>query len=192
MSRKKSLSAASQELIDAEESLSMLVDGITFDNFRKIWSNYLGCLYRCSNKVKASFIGSHKFSTWDGVKQKEIRNDPWLQYLKQARHADEHGLEFISTPIGSSIVLVTSENDVGDDIINELTIIDGKLVSYTGNRPIAELKPTVVLNPVTNYGKIYHPPFYNAVDIKSTIPIEARKALDWYRNYIDEAEKLFL
>jgi hypothetical protein len=65
----------------------------------QLWSDYLAGSQRVFSKLAAAASGG-KCSAWSGRIKNQRKNDELLQYVHQARHADEHGLEAIAKASG--------------------------------------------------------------------------------------------
>jgi hypothetical protein len=95
MSQRRDLSIARNEIAMAQKAINELRGNYASDDAAEIWREFLYRLQRAVNKVRGHFVTNQKFKSWDGVKQKEIANDPWLQYLLQSRNAEEHRIEVL-------------------------------------------------------------------------------------------------
>lgn len=63
------------------------------DEFTDTWYQFLVTYKNVYTALEQAAKGSAQSRQWFGGKKNERRDDPLLQYLFQARDADEHGIE---------------------------------------------------------------------------------------------------
>ncbi len=96
--RRLALQRANQELRHMREAYECLRIAQNFDQAERYWSGFLDAHQRVYNRLSAGKTGHPASVRWMIDKLRERRDDPLLQYLHQARHADEHGLVRIAEP----------------------------------------------------------------------------------------------
>ena len=84
------------------------VQRLTLENgakaYSQAWSDFLSQSSRFYGKLEQGVKGCTASVPWFGQKKNTRRTDPLLSYLHQARNCDEHGLDYIVTETGSSLV----------------------------------------------------------------------------------------
>ena len=63
-----------------------------YADFEAAWTDFLVSTNAIYTILEVGAKGSPQSRQWFGRKKIERRNDPLLQYLHQARNADEHGM----------------------------------------------------------------------------------------------------
>ena len=147
------------ELDRAKHLLFVLNSAQSLDLFESAWRDFLYRLERVWDKAEAHYGRSPKWSGWSG-KYKVLRStDPLLLYVRQARNAEQHSVEEVTTQVegGFGIGLGTG---VDSAAINHLEISDGKIQSQdvSPGMLIAPLPRFVRLLSVTNRHRSYAPP----------------------------------
>lgn len=94
----KKLDAARKELGYANESIEKMRAARTHADLERAWIDLLGYLTKVWNKTEASLKGDPKFYNSPITKRvkNDRSNDPLVVYLRQARDADEHGVEALT------------------------------------------------------------------------------------------------
>ena len=123
-----------------------------------LWSDYLVGSQRVFSKLAAAATG-RKSAPWYGNIKNQRKSDELLQYVHQARHADEHGLENIAEPSAGGIAFGAADRRrpfkmalfrIG--MPGEITIVGPENVG------VAFKPANAILFPVTNEGRTYEPP----------------------------------
>lgn len=157
---KSAIVAARSCLERAKEALSSMQNADSFEKMEVAWSDFLTMSNRVYTKLEQGAKTVGKSNAWFGRKKHERRQAPLLKYIKNARDADEHGLDRITerTPGGIGI------NFPGRDrvAIKHARIGGGKIELETEDptTPIAVtiIPASVKLVEVTNHGDRYQPP----------------------------------
>lgn len=68
------------------------------------WSEFLSCTERTFRKLRLA-TRSGPTKSWSDQIEHDRQNDELLVYVRQARNADDHGLEEIATPVQDGEVL---------------------------------------------------------------------------------------
>jgi hypothetical protein len=122
-----------------------------------LWSDFLVGSQRVFSKLAAAST-SGRSSAWFGRIKNARKNDPLLQYIHQARHADEHGLEPIAKANSRSFGIDAANRDLSLRI-NHLQIARGAITKLDAENAYLSFTPAdAILHPVTNDGRTYAPP----------------------------------
>jgi hypothetical protein len=141
----------------ARNSLASYNRATNFDEAHDAWTNFLVAASGVYAKLEQGSKVNNKSTDWFNRKKNERRNDPMLQYLHQARNADEHGL------------LRVARNDLAEGFnktlkFNERVPIRVQPLSGDGKAPKGQPMEAVIAGPsarlveVTNFGRMYAPP----------------------------------
>lgn len=166
---------AQARLDKARTSLARIRASTSYADFVSAWTDFLVNANSVYTILEQGAKSSPQCRQWFGGKKKERRADPLLQYLHQARNADEHGLEPVSQLRGGSFSLSAE----GSIHIERLAIdgngnIDLRLGPDSTGKPVIKLTPaTAVLLPVTDdrFGATFQPPLeHKGVKLTDTSP----------------------
>jgi len=102
---RKALDKARHRLRLASKAAADLQSCATFDEFSGQWYFFLVSAKSVYTVLEQGVKLSPQSMQWFGGKQKDRRGDPLLQYLYEARNADEHGL-------GSSVDLQPEKHEI--------------------------------------------------------------------------------
>jgi len=95
---------ASQRLHKAKSALARAKAATEYDGFASAWSEYLTAINQVYTVIEKGAKSHPKSRQWfGGVKKKECKSDRLIQYLLQARNADEHGLEPVTEYVSGRI-----------------------------------------------------------------------------------------
>lgn len=182
---------AARECLDrAKEALTTMVVADGFDKLEKAWTDFLTMANRIYTKLEQGSKASGKSRGWYGQKRGERRKDPLLSYIKNARDADEHGLQRITKRRGPGLGITSTTGTLTLDkpmVVSNTTA--GSIVSFPDGLPPEELivkffPASVRLVEVTNHGDKYQPP-------GDTDPISvSKKAVTHFEVLIAEADAL--
>jgi hypothetical protein len=106
---KLALEKAQARLSTAERALAANKAARTFPAFEEAWTTFLlatNTIYTVLEQGAKSHATSRQ---WFAGEQKRRRKDPLLQYLHQARNADEHGIEPITKRVPMSLELSSQD-----------------------------------------------------------------------------------
>lgn len=93
--KREAVEKARTRLAKASEALERIEQKEAFDTFESDWTDFLLASNSIYTVLEQGAKASNQSRQWFGRKKKERAADPLLQYLRQARNADEHGLERI-------------------------------------------------------------------------------------------------
>ena len=147
-----------ERLRRARNSIASYNRATNFDEAHDAWTNFLVAASGIYAKLEQGSKGNNKSTDWFNKKKNERKNDPMLQYLHQARNADEHG--------GLSRV---ARNDLAEGFnktlkFNERLPVMVQSLSGDGKTPEGQPMEAVIAGPsarlveVTNFGRMYAPP----------------------------------
>jgi len=129
----------------------------SFEKMEAAWTNFLLMGNRVYVRLEQGAKGNGVSFGWYGKKKHERRKDPLLSYIKNARDADEHGIERVTGrdygntqvrfPEGATVTGGTMSHGNIDIQLTEPRPVE---ITFTG--------PSVKLIEVTNYGDKYQPP----------------------------------
>jgi hypothetical protein len=105
----KAIEAAKEKLKLAREKVAAMSTANQINMLAQLWEEFLTLQQQVFLRLKKAFeCGPSKY--WSDQLQFERRTDPMLQYVEQARHANEHGIEIsqkrLSQDYRSSRVMV--------------------------------------------------------------------------------------
>lgn len=189
-------SRARDRLDYACAALQALRGAGSFREFRKSWTEFLLHANGVYTQLEQAAKVTPQARQWFGAKKRERKDDELLQYLRQARHSDEHTLDEVSRYEPGFIGVGESGSGHIEGLVlstlpsGELEILapDGMPV------PIKSVRPRITLRPVTGKGNIvYLPPMSrrgkSLADISpAAIATLAVEALD---QLLSEAEERF-
>ncbi len=176
------LSRATEEFNFAKEALLKMKDERSPRKAKRYWSDFLNHMQRAYNRLGGA-AKDGRARGWYQRLQAQRSADPLMQYLHQARHADEHGIEEVSDEFFGSI-------EIGSGSYVESFSVDNRRVTsskVSGNVKIT-LKHELV--PVKNRGVTYPiPDAHLGKEMDLRDPIHAGKlALDYLSLKIEEAK----
>jgi hypothetical protein len=94
--KREAVDKAKKRMKDALDYFMALDGEMTYEQFEQRWSSFLNAINRAFLAIEAGARDNARTRTWWSKKKHEWKKDPLLQYLHQARNADEHGLEPLS------------------------------------------------------------------------------------------------
>jgi hypothetical protein len=184
-----------EELEMAKAEIETMKAAPNLDAFESAWKNYLSRLERVWNKTCAHLSKSGKYQGWveKGRTNSLRKKDPLLSYLVNARGADEHTVEEITSRTSGGIAI---NQAFGNSLhINHLSINNGNIF-IDSKQPIKiEFIPgKTKLIPVVNRGRTYEPPTTHLGGLlKNKEPIHLAEAgIEFYENFIEKAEEFFI
>ncbi|WP_294333326.1 hypothetical protein [uncultured Sphingomonas sp.] len=156
---------AQRKLENAERALHNLRNAEDFSEIEREWSAFLMALGTIYTKLEQGSKLNNVSRGWFDQVKRERREDKLLQYLHQARNAEEHGIEDITSrnarilrqplklPNGKTAELRISLPAGPEDLQlsedgNETKLFDG----------LQRISSTVALVPVKNHGTIFSVP----------------------------------
>ena len=189
------LEHSKKELKHARESLELMKNSKTMDEFERNWKKFLNHIEKNWKKTERECQDfKKKFEPWQGSFTRKRRIDPLLIYLKQARDADEHTINEIVERKHSSMSIKQAHNN-RTHFIKKMVIKNGKLETYEGDPIRIEFTPgRVRAIAFTNRNKIFSiPTVHEGMPIKDNDnPIElAKLGLKFYTDYLKQAEEKF-
>jgi len=161
-----------------------------FDGFEVAWRDFLSSLEKAWIKLERVCRQRPGFVTWQARFKLLRETDPLLQYLYHARHVDQHTVkEMLDLVPGKREVRIDGPGLVA---IDHLVIEHGRVLSYSGNRPLKEtITPArAELIMIENRGKRCEPPTEHlgaVVADRSPLGV-AIAGLRFYKSVVGEAE----
>jgi hypothetical protein len=188
---KTAVEAAYSCLEQAKDAVKTMESADGFDAMEKAWTNFLIMSNRIYTKLEQGAKTDGASTAWFGRKKHERRKDPLLRYIKNARDADEHGLERVTErkPGGVEVKFNADEPDkpVNMERGHISTGSSGIEMSFKFGEPtsvmIQHTPPSVRLVEVTNYGDKYQPPDSDPITV-------ARRGVTFLETLIAETESL--
>lgn len=160
----KALAHAKTRLSQAEKAVEALRSTNNFDEIERSWSLFIMSLGTIYTKLEKGSKSSPESNAWFQSVKVERKSDTLLQYLHQARNADEHGIIDITTrdsrelvqpirlPNGKTAAL-KFQLPAGSDTFT-VTEREGQN-SFVGPQTVSD---AVALVPVTNRGVFFPVP----------------------------------
>lgn len=188
---------AGKRLQSAEEALKRIRTCSDFATFEAAWSDLLIALNSIHSILENGASTFPKSAGWYSKKKGERRADPLLQYLKQARNADEHGIEPVARLKPGGMTIGGAGQSF--DLYSLRTVPDGlggmqiEVVTGPGQTPhIGFFGPSAKLVPVTNRGISYAPPKeYLGARLADQTPLTvAELGLEYHQTLLEEAATL--
>lgn len=180
----------------AEGAIGRLQGQMTYREFCDQWYIFLTGAKNIYTALETGAKVSPQSKQWYGAKTRERREDELLQYLYQARHDDEHGLEEVTKlDRGGTFI---GGGTPGPDGVTEVSVnirISGGRIENLANEPVEviHVPPQAKLATVTPRGTEKFPPprVHRGRDITGLPPVGAANlALIYLRGLIDEAKGL--
>ncbi|WP_408586485.1 hypothetical protein [Novosphingobium sp.] len=171
-------------------------DGLTntpdFVVAARLWSEFLVNHHRWFTRMQQA-LQRGPSAAWLGELKARRGTDPLLQYLQQARHADEHGLERIVAAEAGGVGIGAGGGLVR---IDRLEIRNGVITHLSGSQDGGPLKiritrPHLKLVPVRNRGLTFNPPRCNNDGEPYSADQAAKECLDAMESIAAEAKKFF-
>ena len=193
ISKAKSRAKSAKHLFEKLNSVQ------NFDDFSDTWHQFLIKLNGVHSQLSAASRKSKTLSKWYNPKKIVWRKDPLLQYLLQARNADEHGIGEVLEKASASMELKSRNPDEDRTIGASLTFVNGvpygQVWSNDHHGVSASFKPPrIILIPVTDdrFGTTFTPPKEHlGKAISSDDPrYVARLGLNYTLSLLDEAEAI--
>lgn len=164
----------------------------TFKEFEDAWDDFLIHSDTVFEQIKATCAKDQKLLTWHGERQAVRRKDPLLKYLWEARNANEHSVQTVSS-FRDAEYAILPPRDGSPFTLNG--VIGGPNTNFTLTSHGAEPprvwinQPTVIVLPVrARDGQIYNPPTTHLGErLAEGSPLEiAYKALKFMDKLITE------
>lgn len=182
--------AAKARLKRLQECISDLETVRTIEDTRTAWAHFLIAANGVYSKLEQAAKGNSQSEQWFARKNAERKNDELMQYLHQARNAEEHSIE------GSDAAhapYATAENQWTHVVKNGM---DGEGIVATveaGKKLALKMNGAGMhLLPVKNRGRVYDVPksHLGVTFTKNTVGEIARLTENYLANLIIEAEGL--
>jgi hypothetical protein len=191
------ITKAMLRLDKAKADLAGVKKSKNFGEFQNSWAAFLLSANTIYTSLEQGAKSYSKSEQWFREKKKLRKNDVLLQYLHQARNADDHGIEPVTKLIPGSVNIGPIDPNRRAVISNSLVEIsdDGiKISNLAGidNLRIEETPPKVALITVTNRGVPYPPPSKHAGSALTDVsPVNvASLGIAYLERLIDEAAEL--
>ncbi len=182
-----------QELARAREAIASMRASQSVEQFEEQWKEFLRRLERSWNKARAHFGKSPKWNGWQGRIENLRRTDPLLSYLVNARGAEEHTVNEISSRQPGGFGVNAAE---GNSLYIERMQFNNGVVSIKSPQRLKiEFFPArMTLLPVVNRDRIYGIPTSHLgtqLDPSNVVEV-AQSALAFYEQTLNEAEAFFV
>lgn len=185
-----------EQLEKAIKNIEGMKSAKSLDEYDENWTDFLHNLERAWNKLVNHLSKSPKFQGWSRRGQVENlrRSDSLLAYLINARGAEEHSIENITTREAGGFGINPA---VGNTLhIKSLRTDSHGNVSIESDQPlkITFFSSSIKLLPVLNRGRKYEvPTSHLGKSLSTNKPIElAEIAVEFYKSYFKEAESHFV
>ena len=103
--KKQAVEQARGQLEAAKAAVEGLRHSGNFEEFSTAWSAFLHNANRIYTKLEAGSKLNAKSRQWFGQMKRERKANSLLQYIRQARNSDEHGLEPVAEVVPGSLNL---------------------------------------------------------------------------------------
>jgi hypothetical protein len=182
---------AKGRLQKAKDCIARIKQSKNYVDYESAWIDLVIALNTVHCALEQGAKSSPQSCQWYGGKKKVRTKDPLLNYLHQARNADEHGIE----PIAEHRAKRVAIRPTGVTHIKSLELKDGKLHLDTEGDPLAiKLITHVVLIPVFDrrFNTRFDPPTSHlGVQLPNSTPLTVGRAgIAYHEALIAEAEKL--
>jgi hypothetical protein len=186
---KTPLAKSFAEISTAKQALSKLRRASEFGVAAEAWNEGISAITKVWNKAAAEFKNAPTFSNWN-LKYVGLRKtDPLLQYVQQARNADEHTIQD-SIQRNSGGFALNSATPGGHLFIKKLELRGDKITLDTGGTPfkLEVTPPHPELIVFTNRGQQYEiPKQHNGKNIDGRNPVLVLElAIDFYEGYLQK------
>lgn len=190
---------AKDRLEAAKLALKALDGRPSYEVSKRAWYDFLIASNAVFSVLEQGAKGSNESQSWYGKKKYERGSEPLLQYLQQARNADEHGIAPVTALEKQKLVLVQDGKAVGaiENIVGNEGVF--RVPEGQPDKPdlskINEMRlypDRAKLISVTNRGVKYEPPTkFRGRDIPENSLFEVGKlAVDFIESLLSEAEAL--
>jgi hypothetical protein len=184
---------AHKELDDARIAFKAMESSKSLDDFEKHWKEYLHSLERIWSKSVAHFGLCSSWNGWKGRYESLRKKDPLLNYLTNARGAEEHTVAEITAREESSLSF--KAGPTGSAVIKRITIMkDGTLSVFgDGSLVIAFSPGRIKLLPIVNRGRNYPiPSKHLGQSVLSDNVLEVAQAgINFYESFLADADEFF-
>ena len=169
----------------------------SYARFQAQWTDFILALNGVYSVLEQGSKVSPQSRQWFGAKKRERREDPLLQYLHQARNADEHGIAPVSRFERPQFQIVPGTGN--PDAIKGVAIGDDKIeiiadVEAAKGVQFLVTTPAVFLIPVTDdrFGQTFNPPTTHlGQQLPNSYPLTvATKGFEYVENLVQEAGTL--
>jgi len=182
------LSISEKDLQKAKKSLKKMKEIKSKDDekllmeFESNWIDFLNYLEKISKKSELECKHFSNFQPWQGKYINERRKDPLLRYLKNARDADQHSIQPITSEKGHGIQLISPTEGA--------TFTEGDSITLRAKITI----PRIETETFKNFNVIYSPPAEHMGEklLDSNDPIEiAELGIRYYEEYLNNIRAKF-
>lgn len=160
------------------------------------WTDFLIALNAVPVILDHSAKGSAKSQAWAQKRCLGKPKDPLVQYLKQARNVEEHGLEETVQLDPGGLAIGINQSLIGGTILIQNGVVtmdgvrtgDGKPIRWKATAPHPKLVPVVD----ARYGTVFNVPDIHlgqAIDDHAPAAI-GELAITYYRALLEEARRL--
>ncbi|GHF33281.1 hypothetical protein [Seohaeicola zhoushanensis] len=181
----------------ARDDLSYLKKATNFRQFERAWNDFLTHANGAFVQLEVACKCSEQTRQWYAGQKQRRQDDQLMQYLHEARNADEHSVEKVTQFHPGSVMIGKQaegySNEIsfsqGPDGRMDVQSLDGKPVLIEVRKPEVRLRPVTV----KRGGKVYGPPkSHLGASLEDTSPIAiAEKAVEFISGVLAEAEAKF-
>jgi hypothetical protein len=174
------LNEAKKRLKRTEAAALALQEADRYEPASEAWSAFLGAANTVYSKLEQGAKNSPSSRQWFAGKKRERRLDPLLQYIHQARNAEEHNIQ--------PVLLVSIDVDIGPPF-GRVTISGNGDFDPVGDTPVPS--PRFAMQTVVNskYGDKFEPPrTHLGVPIANNPKVVAEAAVAYLQSLIMDAE----
>jgi hypothetical protein len=159
----------------AREAFQEMESASDLETLQDAWEDFLIYHQRTWNRCLACYKGKPFWGPLEPKFAAQRANDPLLQYIRQARHTEEHGIE-LSSQVQSGFTTLSPGTYTGGTTISG----GGSYVLGAGSTGRVSVHPTSVrTQPVVNRGVEYLPPVLSG-DSNPPVVKVAQEALKFY------------
>ncbi len=188
---------ANARLNTARQALLAIQNSTSFSEFEPAWVAFITALNTIYTVLEQGAKSNSTSRQWYGGKKRERREDPLLQYLHQARNAEEHGIAPITQHEPGSLFVGVS----GESVHIEKMTIDGSGNVKMRLKPVNGKLPTVMATPpqtrlVTvrddRFGTTFDPPTTHlGKNLTSGSPLEvANLGMAYHEGLVSDATSM--
>ena len=191
--KRAALERAAERYRMASEAVESLAKANSYNEFSTAWFNFLMAWKGIYTLLEQGAKDAPESKQWFAAKRKIREEDPLLEYLYQARNAEEHGLSRTwRSSTGEVLVKVTPGQNIShskDPITGQFTVFDADTGEPLEMVQQTSAGPALVL--IRNRNKEYGPPIGHLGEVVDITPTGVAAAgLVYMQSLLIEAESL--
>lgn len=185
----KHLVQAERHLAKAQDAYERVQVAKTLEDMESAWSDFIMAFGTVYNKLEGGSRGHPKSWTWWLVIKSDRKNDPLLNYVFQARNADEHGIVEVGARERVEIGVKNPGSHLVDGTIDEIIEQAGMPGSPLRVVRTTEFRLVRVTN--SKFKDHFDPPMTATQPFRPFLPSTvAREATDRLQKIVSEARAL--